>query len=139
MVFTSSFQRLPNTGSNTVSFRCRDLTYNQGRGCRASSGDPVEVRINGVDYFLYGGNSGCESDYRQCQTMRVGSGFKDYKTGAPFRFLCEAMGYSLQRSLGDTNPIALRNGRSAAVFQVNPFAYGTSTWTKAGTFVECVP
>jgi hypothetical protein len=135
LTFTSSFQALPNTGTNTIEFRCSGTISTAG-GTRCSGTDAVQVRINGSTYVLY---PGCDGNRNNCVTTVPSSAtFIDDDEAAGGRLLCDAMGWSLNNSLADKN--AGVTDRYVAVVQTNPTVYGTDSAQKNyGTYVECRP
>jgi hypothetical protein len=133
MLFTNSWQTLPNTGSNTFEYRCAGTVSLNGTRCSAST-DPVQVRINGSTYVLY---PGCDSNRNNCVTTTPsGATYSDDGYAAGPRLLCDAMGWSLSNSIADKNAGTV--DRAVAVIETNPVIYGTDSAQKNyGTYVEC--
>ncbi|MBL8953029.1 MAG: hypothetical protein JNK82_19785 [Myxococcaceae bacterium] len=141
LVFTTSFQALPNTGSTVIEYRCRGTvttTATGGTRCYRSGGDPVELRINGATWLLYPGCDGL--DDTNCMTTLTPSSavFKDYQVNAGGRLLCDAMGWPLAKTLADKNPGT--ENAAVAVVQTGPTVVGTHPGLKNyGTYVNCEP
>jgi hypothetical protein len=132
MLFTASWQTLPNTGTATLEYRCVG-TVSLG-GTRCSGTDSLEVRINGSTYVLY---PGCDSNRNNCVTTTPSSAtYVDDGYAAGGRLLCRAMGWSLTNSISDKNAGTV--DRAVAVIQTSPTIYGTDSALKNySTYVEC--
>ncbi len=139
--FSTGWQVLPGTGASTVEFRCVGTvttTATGGTRCYRSSGDPVELRINGSTWVLYPGCDGLRSS--NCMTTLTPSGatYKDYEVNAGGRLLCDAMGWPLSNTLADKNAGTVSS--AVAVVQTNPAVIGTDPALKNYlTYVNCEP
>ncbi len=144
MAFSASWQTLPNTGSSTLQFRCAGTvttTATGGTRCSSSGGFPVEVRINGSTYRLYGGCTQNTTDYN-CMTSITPSGasYLEAVPTSPGRLLCRAMGWPIDSTL--TDRIATSSSApaySVAVLQTNPTVIGTASLANYSTYVDCEP
>jgi len=141
LVFSTSWQTLPGTGSSTVEFRCAGTvttTASGGTRCYRSAGDPVELRINGSTWILYPGCDGLRPSNCMTSITPSGATYKDYQVNAGGRLLCDAMGWPLANTLADKNPGSISN--AVAVVQTNPAVVGTDPGLKNyATYVNCEP
>jgi len=139
LVFTNSFQVLPNTDATTVEFRCAGTVSAGGTRCdRAADGRLVELRFDGKTvYDLY---PGCDQTDWYCLDTWVPSGtlpkWNDPLAG--LELLCDAMGYPAGKTTGSDD--LLDTGRATAIVQVNNFMYG---WDpdrrRSSSFIQCAP
>ncbi len=141
LVFTTSWQVLPGTGSTTVEFRCAGTvttTATGGTRCFRSQGDPVELRISGTTWLLYPGCDGLRSTNCMTSISPSSATYKDYEVNAGGRLLCDAMGWPLANTLADKNPGTY--AADVAVVQTGPAVIGTAQGLKNyGTYVNCEP
>lgn len=141
LIFSTSWQTIPNTGSQLVEFRCAgtvSTTTSGGTRCSLSGGDPVQLRIDGSVYDLY---PGCDGDRpSNCMTSITPSGatYASWGLYSAGPLLCDAMGWSFSNSSNDNNPGTV--GRPIAVVQTAPSVIGTASGLKNyATYVNCNP
>jgi hypothetical protein len=145
--FSNSWQSLPNTGTTQVQFICLgtvSVTATGGTMCQLSSGDPIQVKVNGSTYVHYPGcdsNAGdnCMLDNATGAVVPAGSVFKDYLLNTSgSRLLCDAMGWTLANTVADKNPGT--TARGVTVVETNPLVWGYNTaLMNFETYVDCEP
>ena len=112
-----------------------------GTRCLRSAGDPVELRIDGFVYKIYGGCTQNTTDYN-CMTSisPAGASYLEAQPGSVGRLLCRAMGWPMNKALSDriTTPDGTP-GHPVAVIQTNPAVIGTANLANYSTYVTCEP
>jgi hypothetical protein len=139
--FSTSWQTLTTISGQTVQFRCAGTvssTATGGTRCDLSSGDPVQLSIDGSTYVLYPGCDGLRNTNCMTSITPSTSVYKDDEVNAGGRLLCDAMGWTLANTLADKQPGT--TSRWVAVVQATPSVTGNDSAVKNyGTYVDCEP
>ncbi|MFT3837960.1 MAG: hypothetical protein QM723_13310 [Myxococcaceae bacterium] len=141
LTFKTTWQTLSAIGGHNVQFRCAGTvtaTASGGTRCELSTGDPVQLSIDGYVYSLYPGCDGYRTTNCMTSLDPTSAAYKDDEVNAGGRLLCDAMGWPLLNTLADKNPGT--NSRPVAIVQATPSITGTDTAVKNyGTYVDCEP